>query len=124
MKKKQTRNKQPELKTATDPRSLKKLKIILGIIIALFAILLYAGTVNHNYTLDDHPVIDQNKITTKGIAGIPTIVETDYWYGCSLGELRGPVYRPTSLIVFAVLWQFFPNNPHIYHLINILLYAA
>jgi hypothetical protein len=139
----QIKNKQPELKTAqikaaatktsqakpetvypVDPKSLSKLKIILGIIITLFAIILYANSVNHDYTLDDHPVVDQNRLTTNGIAGIPTILKTDYWYGHSMAELRGPVYRPTSLVVFALVWQFSPNNPHLYHLINVLFYAA
>lgn len=124
MKKKQIQHKQPQLKTAPDPKLLKKLKITLSIIIVLFAIILYTNSVNHSYTLDDHPVIDQNNVTTKGVAGIPTILKTDYWYGNGADELRGPVYRPTSLIVFAIVWQFSPNNPHAHHLINVLLYAT
>jgi len=105
-----------------DSKAFKKLKISLGIIIAVFAFLLYVQSVAYNYTLDDHPVIDENTITTKGFAGIPTLIKTDYWYGC-IGKGGGPIYRPTSVIMFAVVWQLFGNAPHIYHFMNVLLYA-
>lgn len=123
MKKKKIKNIQVRIKPAIDTKVLKKLKITLGIIIALFAFILYASSIDHNYTLDDHPVIDENNITTTGIAGIPTIFKTDYWYGSGHDELRGAIYRPTSLTIYAIVWQFSPNNPHVYHFINVLLYA-
>ncbi len=106
----------------TDHTAQRKLKTTLGIIIAVFAFLLYAQSISFNYTMDDHPVIDKNKLTTQGIASIPTLLKTDYWYGFK-EEYRGPVYRPTSLIVFAIEWQFFPDNPNFYHLINVILFA-
>ncbi len=123
MSKKQTKNKPSPVKNPADPKALKKLKTSLGIIITAFAFILYAQSIYHNYTLDDHPVIDKNRVTTQGIAGIPTILKTDYWYGSNQNELRGPIYRPTSLIIFAIVWQFSPNSPHIYHFINVLFYA-
>jgi hypothetical protein len=39
--------------------------------IAVFAFILYAQSISHNYTLDDHPVIDENSITKMGLSGIP-----------------------------------------------------
>jgi tetratricopeptide (TPR) repeat protein len=101
----------------------KKIKAILAIIIAAFAFVLYAQSISHDYTLDDHKVIDQNIVTTRGIAGISTILKTDYWYGSGHNELRGPIYRPTSLIIFALVWEGWPDNTHVYHFINVLLYA-
>jgi protein O-mannosyl-transferase len=103
--------------------SSNKLKHRLALLIAIFAFVLYVQSTKHQYTLDDHKVIDENTITTKGMAGIPTLLKTDYWYGSGHDELRGPVYRPTSMIVFAIAWQLFPNAPHVYHFINVLLYA-
>ena len=128
MKKKKIKSRQVQIKTTadkttTDLKSLKKLKTSLGIIIAVFAFILYAQSIQHNYTLDDHPVIDENSIVTKGLSGIPAILKTDYWYGSGHEDSRGPVYRPTSLIIFAAVWQFSPNNPHVYHFINVLFYA-
>jgi tetratricopeptide (TPR) repeat protein len=98
------------------------LRTSLGIIIAVFAFILYVQSVHYNFTLDDHPVIDQNKVTVKGFAGIPIILATDYWYGFK-DEFRGPVYRPASLIIYAIVWQVSPNSPHLYHYINVLFYA-
>jgi Flp pilus assembly protein TadD len=100
-----------------------KLKSWLASIIAIFAFILYAQSINHDYTLDDHRVIDENTVTKTGIAGIPDILKTDYWYGSGRDELRGPIYRPTSLIVFAIVWEFAPDSPHLYHFINVVLYA-
>ncbi len=34
-----------------------------------------------------------------------------------------PEYRPIPLILFAIEWQFFPDNPSVYHFMNVLLYA-
>ena len=124
MSKKQTNNKPMEIEGAiiTTPLDLKKLKLSLGLIIAAFAFILYAQSIAYNYTLDDHPVIDYNRFTTQGFAGIPTLIKTDYWYG-DKGKDGGPIYRPTSVIMFAIVWQFFGNSPHIYHLMNVILYV-
>src|SRR6187401_935338 len=123
MKKKQIKNRQILPKTTVDPKVSNKLKVFLVIIIAVFTFILYAQSINHNYTLDDHPVIDENSITTMGLSGIPILLKTDYWYGSGHDESRGPVYRPTSLIIFATVWEFSPNDPHVYHFINVLLYS-
>ncbi|HMK24478.1 MAG TPA: tetratricopeptide repeat protein [Chitinophagaceae bacterium] len=123
MKKKKIKNKQAQIKTTAAPVITKDLRIPLGIMIAIFAFILYAQSIRHNYTLDDHPVIDENSITKMGFAGIPSILKTDYWYGAGRDQLRGPIYRPTSLIVFAAAWELSPNDPHIYHFINVLFYA-
>ncbi|MCX6256419.1 MAG: tetratricopeptide repeat protein [Bacteroidia bacterium] len=94
----------------------------LGISIALLAFVLYSQSIGFQYTLDDKPVTVDNNIVTQGIKGIPKILVTDYWYGCKDG-LRVPQYRPASLIMFAIEYQLFPGNPHINHLINVLLYS-
>ena len=120
---KEPANKEIQHKVSADTNSINKLKIYLGIMIAAFAFILYVQSINHEYTLDDHNVIDKNFVTKSGIEGIPTILKTDYWYGSDKNELRGPIYRPTSLIVFAIIWELSPSNPHAYHFINVLLYA-
>jgi tetratricopeptide (TPR) repeat protein len=131
MKKKQIKKKpiqkkehrQTQAKVTLNINALRKLKTFLTVIIGVFAFTLYAQSIKHGYTLDDHKVVDQNNITTKGIAGIPTILTTDYWYGSGNDELRGPIYRPASLIIYAILWEFSANNPHLNHFINVLLYS-
>jgi tetratricopeptide (TPR) repeat protein len=96
--------------------------VTLAVILGVLSVLLYANTAGHNYALDDVAVIYQNKFTTKGLAGIPKMLSTFYWEG--YWTFNAGLYRPLSLILFAVEWQFFPDNPHIGHAINILLYAA
>jgi tetratricopeptide (TPR) repeat protein len=59
----------------------------------------------------------------KGISAIPTILSTDYLYGFEKGVFSGPVYRPASLIMFDLEWNLFPDNPHIFHFMNVLLFA-
>src|ERR1700722_10492242 len=92
----------------TDAPALKKLKISLGVIIAAFAFILYAQSISYKYTLDDHFVISDNEVIKQGFAGIPAILKTDYLFGFSNGDYSGPIYRPASLILFAIEWQFFP----------------
>jgi tetratricopeptide (TPR) repeat protein len=104
-----------------DPEALKRLKIMLGIIIAAFAFLLYAQSINFSYTLDDGTVIRENKVTRKGISSIPTILTHGYWYG--FNESKDAAYRPASLIMFAMEYQLFNDNPKVSHFINVLLYA-
>ena len=101
--------------------SKNKLKLSLGLIVALFGFLLYIQTVNYTYTLDDYSVIKENFVVKQGVAGIGTLLHTSYRYGywASNDEL----YRPLSLVMFAIEWQFFPDNPSAGHFINILLYA-
>ena len=101
----------------------RRMKIYLGILIAVFAFILYSGSIGHDFTLDDSSVVQENSVTKQGLSAIPTILKTDYWYGSGHNISRGPIYRPTSLIVYAIVWQFSPGDPHAYHLINVLFYA-
>jgi tetratricopeptide (TPR) repeat protein len=112
-------NKQLE-KAETNP--LISLKHLLGIIIAAFAFILYAQSISFDYTLDDVTVTKENKVVKKGFSGISEILTKDYWYGYN-NDLRVPEYRPTSLLILAAEWQFFPENPHISHFINVFIYA-
>lgn len=98
------------------------MKHFLGFITALFAILLYAQSISYEFTYDDAPVITKNRIVREGIKGFPEIIRTDYWHGTE-EWLPTPEYRPVPLLLFATEWQFFKDNPHYYHAINVLLYA-
>ena len=87
---------------------------------------LYANTIPHDYALDDKMVIAENPFTQKGLKGIGDILSHDTFsgfYGGQVALVRGGRYRPLSLVTFAVERQLFGQNPHISHLINVLLYA-
>ena len=97
-------------------------------LIFAFAFLLYGNTLTHEYTQDDAIVIYDNMITTKGFSGIPGILKYDTFYGFFKVEgkdklVAGGRYRPLTLVMFAVEYAFFGNNPMIGHLGNILLYG-
>ncbi|NNM15057.1 MAG: tetratricopeptide repeat protein, partial [Bacteroidia bacterium] len=99
----------------------KKLSFTLSIIVAALAFLLYVNTYNHEYALDDFPTIYGNSLTMQGFDGIPTMLKTAYWYG--LDGKNDFLYRPLSLITFAVEWEFFPDTPAVGHVTNGLLYV-
>ncbi len=90
-------------------------------ILAAIALLLYANTLTHQYVLDDDTVMAKNSIVKKGISAIPEIMTTPYRKGAWLRQES--LYRPLSLVMFAIEWQIAPNQPALGHFINILLYA-
>jgi len=98
------------------------------ILIFAFAFLLYANTLTHEYTQDDAIVIYDNMFTTEGFSGIPGILKYDTFYGFFKVEgkdklVAGGRYRPLTLVMFAVEYAFFGENPFIGHLGNVLLYG-
>ena len=99
-------------------------KIILLIIVCF---VFYSNTIFNNYALDDGLVISDNHYVQNGIYGLKDIFFHDSFAGC-LGDdvnlVSGGRYRPLSLFTFALEYQIFGLNPHISHLINIVLLAA
>ena len=96
------------------------------IILILLVIGLNANTLFNEYAVDDAVVLTSNQFVLKGVKGIPQIIVQDYFKG--LGglkgnELSGGRWRPFSLIIFAIEYQFFGANPIVSHLLNILLFA-
>ncbi len=98
------------------------------ILIFLLGFVLYANTLFHDYTQDDAIVIYDNMFTTQGISGIPGILKNDTFYGFFKEEgkanlVSGGRYRPLTLVMFAIEYSIFGNNPFFGHLINILLFG-
>jgi Tfp pilus assembly protein PilF len=90
-------------------------------IVMILAALLYANTLNNGYVLDDYGVLRDNYIVKKGVDGIPMILKTPYRYG--VGMLSDQIYRPLSLVMFAIEWQIAPDKPGLSHAVNVLFYA-
>jgi len=91
------------------------------LVLAIISFLVYANTLGHGFALDDVAVISNNKFVQQGIAGIPKILTTFYWQG--YWDLNAGLYRPLSLIMFAIEWQLGGGSPFIHHLVQVLLYA-
>lgn len=97
-------------------------------VVFIFAFLLYANTLTHDYTQDDAIVIYDNMFTTDGFNGISGILKYDTFYGFFKVEgkdklVAGGRYRPLTLVMFAVEYAVFGENPFIGHLGNVLLYG-
>ena len=98
----------------------KRLKNSLGIFIAIFSFTLYAQSISFKYVQDDFAVLKENRFVMQGFKGVPEILKHDHWYG-AINATRIPQYRPLTLVFFAIAWQCFPDNPSIYHFLNVLL---
>jgi tetratricopeptide (TPR) repeat protein len=94
--------------------------------ILLFPVIIYSNTIGHDYALDDTMVITDNQFTQKGFNGLKEIFTSDSFTGYfneKKVNLPGGRYRPLSIATFAVEHSLWGSNPHISHLINILLFA-
>jgi tetratricopeptide (TPR) repeat protein len=107
-------------KKITSSFSLKKY-LPLAMIVGVLGFILYANTIEHDWALDDFSVIKENFVTQKGFAGIGTHLTHSYRYGYGAGF--GTLYRPLTPVMFAMEWQFFPDNPSFMHFVNVLFYA-
>lgn len=96
--------------------------IISGLAVAAFGI-----SVMNLYALDDFILIVKNIYTQKGLGGIAALLSKDTFAGMSEGNimvLAGGRYRPLSVITFAIEHQLLGGNPHVSHMINVILYAC
>ncbi|MEK6616201.1 MAG: tetratricopeptide repeat protein, partial [Bacteroidota bacterium] len=99
----------------------KKRRLTLGLIVGLFGFLLYSNTLSHNYVLDDFSAIKENNIVRQGIGAIPEIFKTSYRQGYL--SVKDGLYRPLSLVTYAIEWNFFPDKPGVSHFVNVVLYG-
>lgn len=92
--------------------------------IAVLAFVLYGNTVSNSYSLDDSYVTSVNPLVQKGIKAIPAIFGSNYIsMNAEEGGQLNYGYRPVAKATYAIEWQFFGENPHVSHFINVLLYA-
>ena len=91
-------------------------------LLAALAIILYAGSYNHDFAYDDLAVIKENRFVLQGFGGINDILSTQYFEGYD-PNTNARAYRPVSLIMYAIEQEYFGLNPQVHHLVNILMYA-
>jgi tetratricopeptide (TPR) repeat protein len=92
-----------------------------AIVSACLAFLLYVLTVGFDYTHDDYSVISENTVVSQGTKAIGQIFKTSYRHGYM--NVQDGLYRPLSLAMFAIEWQYFPDEPWFPHLMNVLVYC-
>lgn len=104
-----------------NPEKINRRQWGLALIVGIFGFFLYSNTLTHGYVLDDFSVIKENNIVRQGISAIPEIFKTSYRQGYL--SIKDGLYRPLSLAMFAVEWNYFPDKPAVSHLVNVLLYG-
>lgn len=95
--------------------------LLLYLILGLFSFLIYSNTLGHQYALDDASVITENFLVKRGTDGIGDLLSTSYRYG--YWNEPGTLYRPFSLVMFAIEYDWFDGKAWIGHLMNTLMYA-
>ncbi len=95
-----------------------KLALVLGVI----SFVIYANTLSNQYALDDFNVIKENSIVTKGASAVGEIFSTPYRRGWFV--TTNDLYRPLSLVMFAVEYQVSDGSPALGHFMNVLLFAC
>ncbi len=91
--------------------------------LGVLAFLLYFNTLGHGYVLDDPLAIGKNELVRKGVAGIPDLLTHHYRAGTEGAGASALLYRPLSLITFAIEWSLAPESPGLGHFMNALWYA-
>ena len=89
-------------------------------LIAALALLLYVGTLDNAFVLDDHAAIRDNPIVHR--ADLSEILTTDYWSGYHAD--RSGLYRPLTILSYALQYRLGGDAPFGYHLLNILLHTT
>lgn len=117
-----------KIQPAKHPISLdRNTKRLIFAIIIIFGFVVYGNTISHDFAFDDVIVITKNDFTKNGIKGIGDLLTNNYlagMYGKDFANMyRGGRYRPLSLVLFAIEYELFGQNPHINHFVNVLLYS-
>ena len=90
-------------------------------IVAFVGLSLYTASFNHGFVLDDNLVITSNSHVQKGLSGIPDLLRYNYAHGHA--EYNDGLYRPLSLITFAIEKELFNLGSKSSHVIQVFLYA-
>lgn len=97
-----------------------------GLIVFVFASLLYVSTYSFDYVLDDKIVYTENAYAKEGFKGIKKIFSSESFEGY-FGEQKklvaGARYRPLSIASFAIEFSALGQSEKTSHLINVFLYA-
>jgi protein O-mannosyl-transferase len=109
-------------KKGTDAKKGMSTTVKLAFLLGIVSFLVYANTLKNQYALDDFNVIKENTIVTKGASAIGEIFSTPYRRGWFITS--NDLYRPLSLVMFAVEYQLSDGKPALGHFMNVILFAG
>ncbi len=113
--------KKPDKELLKAEEQKKRIRLFLGLLLAIAGFLFYANTLNSGYVLDDYGLIKNNSQTRKGAAAVGEIFKSSYRYGMNTADYV--MYRPLSKAMFAIEWGIAPDKPALGHWVNVFLYA-
>lgn len=90
------------------------------LIASILGFSLYMGTFDHGFVLDDNLVITSNKHVQNGFSGIPDLFKYNYAHGHA--DFNDGLYRPLSLVTFAIEKDLFNLNSRSSHIIQVFIY--
>jgi len=94
----------------------------LCIFLAVVSFVIYANTLAGGYALDDVMMIKDNQFVKQGFKAIPELLSTPHMRGYLV--IPNDLYRPLSLVMFAIEYQVFGPIPAAGHLFNVLVFAG
>ncbi|MCK6648939.1 MAG: hypothetical protein L6Q66_04740, partial [Bacteroidia bacterium] len=89
------------------------------LVFLLLTFIVFGKSIFNEYSMDDEFVVKDNELVHRGIKGIPQIFRSTYVID---KQNHSYEYRPLVKATFAIEYQFFGENPHVSHFINVLLY--
>lgn len=96
----------------------RKITIWVIVAICVAGFLLYGGSLQNGYNLDDDYVCENHELVKQGIKGIPEIFASRY--NNSGGVMFG--YRPVTIAIYAIEYQIFGESTAIGHFFNVIYY--
>ncbi|MCF8450728.1 MAG: tetratricopeptide repeat protein [Taibaiella sp.] len=107
-------------KTAIDTGlfTVRNLCIALGVI----SVLVYFNTIWNGFVMDDVMVLKENRMVLQGMSAVPELLSTPHMRGYLI--IPNDLYRPLSLVMFAIEYQLFGLSPAMHHFFNVLTFAG
>jgi len=98
-----------------------KRTVIFALMVFALAIVLYANNLGHDWAYDDHEYITENEYVNEP-GHIGDIFSTTYLYG--VNRFQTALYRPVTVLSYAVNRAMTGLNPGAFHLVNDIIHAA
>lgn len=98
-----------------------KTSALYSILLFIFSFLIYSNTLEHGYALDDDVVFLKNEFVQQGTDSISDIFSHGFLYG--FNKRNNQSYRPVVSTAFALEVEFFGSDPHVGHMLNVILYS-
>ena len=91
------------------------------LMVGLLAVAASAGGLRNGFAYDDLPIVSRNPAVHQ-LSDLPAQLTETYWPAVPLGP-DGRLYRPVTIIAFALQWAIGGGSPVPFHLTSALLYV-